>query len=112
MASTLSPGPAGPARASSCSCMAVGASIGTTGRAWRRRALPQQEAILDVADLAEMPFGHPMRALFALDPGIAFLNNGSFGACPLRVLEVQDAIRREMERQPVAFFAEIGRAHV
>ncbi len=70
--------------------------------------MPQQEAILDVADLAEMPFGHPMRALFALDPGIAFLNNGSFGACPLRVLEVQDAIRREMERQPVAFFADMA----
>ncbi|MFM8678887.1 MAG: aminotransferase class V-fold PLP-dependent enzyme [Alphaproteobacteria bacterium] len=67
---------------------------------------------MDVADLADMPFGHPMRALFALDPDIAFLNNGSFGACPLRVLAEQDAIRREMERQPVAFFADAAPGRV
>ncbi|MBL8698293.1 MAG: aminotransferase class V-fold PLP-dependent enzyme [Alphaproteobacteria bacterium] len=58
-------------------------------------------------DLGRLPFGHPARRLFALDPEAAFLNNGSFGACPTRVLEAQDAIRREMERQPVAFFADI-----
>jgi isopenicillin-N epimerase len=57
-------------------------------------------------DLGRLPFGHPMRPLFALDPDIAFLNNGSFGACPLQVTAAQDAIRREMERQPVAFFAD------
>lgn len=61
---------------------------------------------LDGAALAQLPFGHPMRRLFALDPDIDFLNNGSFGACPLRVTAAQDAIRREMERQPVAFFAD------
>ena len=26
------------------------------------------------------PFGHPLRSLWSLDPGIHFLNNGSFGA--------------------------------
>jgi isopenicillin-N epimerase len=56
--------------------------------------------------LAELPFGHPARALFALAPDVAFLNNGSYGACPIRVIEAQEAIRREMERQPVAFFAD------
>lgn len=57
--------------------------------------------------LGEMPFGHPARKLFGLDPTAAFLNNGSFGACPTRILDAQDAIRREMERQPVAFFVDV-----
>jgi isopenicillin-N epimerase len=61
---------------------------------------------LDEVDLAGMPFGHPMRALFGLDPEAAFLNNGSYGACPLAVRAAQSAIRDEMERQPVAFFAD------
>lgn len=26
------------------------------------------------------PFGHPLRGLWSLDPGIRFLNLGSFGA--------------------------------
>lgn len=59
-------------------------------------------------DLARLPFGHPARTLFTLDPEAAFLNNGSFGACPIPVIEAQDAIRREMERQPVAFFADVA----
>ncbi|MBM3522104.1 MAG: aminotransferase class V-fold PLP-dependent enzyme, partial [Alphaproteobacteria bacterium] len=58
-------------------------------------------------ELAQLPFGHPARKLFTLDPDVAFLNNGSYGACPIPVIEAQDAIRREMERQPVAFFAEV-----
>jgi len=61
---------------------------------------------VDNPDLAEMPFGHPMRGLFGLDPAAAFLNNGSYGATPLVVRAAQDAIRDEMERQPVAFFAD------
>ena len=61
---------------------------------------------LDGEALGQLPFGHPMRRFFAIDPDIAFLNNGSFGACPLPVLAAQDAIRREIERQPVAFFAD------
>ena len=55
---------------------------------------------LDGEALGQLPFGHPMRRFFAIDPDIAFLNNGSFGACPLPVLAAQDAIRREIERQP------------
>jgi len=46
-----------------------------------------------------------MRDLFLLDPTITFLNHGSFGACPREVLEVQQALQREMEGNPVAFLA-------
>lgn len=55
------------------------------------------------AELAIMP--HPMREHFLLDPQITFLNHGSFGACPRPVLDEQQRLREEMERNPVQFLS-------
>lgn len=40
---------------------------------------------------------------FLLDPDVAFLNHGSFGACPAPVFEAYQAWQRELEKQPVEF---------
>ena len=44
-----------------------------------------------------------LRALFLLDPEVAFLNHGSFGACPAPVFAAYQNWQRELERQPVEF---------
>lgn len=44
-----------------------------------------------------------MRSHFLLDPTVVFLNHGSFGACPIEVLEVRRQWEHEMERNPVEF---------
>jgi isopenicillin-N epimerase len=40
---------------------------------------------------------------WGIDPAITFLNHGSFGACPRAVLDVQQALRDELEAEPVRF---------
>ena len=44
-----------------------------------------------------------LRARWALDPSITFLNHGSFGACPRAVLDAQQAHRERLEAEPVRF---------
>ncbi len=42
-------------------------------------------------------------ATWALDPAITFLNHGSFGSCPTKVLEEQQRLRARLEAEPVRF---------
>ncbi|MFJ5234074.1 aminotransferase class V-fold PLP-dependent enzyme [Kitasatospora sp. NPDC088391] len=52
--------------------------------------------------------------LFGLDPGVAHLNHGSYGAVPVPVQRLQGRLRAELERDPDGFFLEaperVGRA--
>ncbi len=48
---------------------------------------------------------NPYARHWSLEPGLAFLNHGSFGACPRPVLETQQRLQQELERQPVEFLA-------
>src|SRR4029078_5866230 len=46
------------------------------------------------------PFGRTMRDAWMLDPRITYLNHGTVGATPRRVLEAQRRIQDEIEHQP------------
>ena len=46
-----------------------------------------------------------MKEHFLLDPGVTFLNHGSFGATPRPVFETYQSWQRELEREPVDFIA-------
>jgi isopenicillin-N epimerase len=50
-----------------------------------------------------IPFGRALRSQWALDPAVTYLNHGTVGAPPHRVLQAQQAIRDEIERQPARF---------
>ncbi|MEU9081158.1 aminotransferase class V-fold PLP-dependent enzyme [Streptomyces sp. NPDC048357] len=61
---------------------------------------------------AEPPAGHPAGfpggpALFRLDPRVAHLNHGSFGAVPIPVQETQAELRAEAHADPDAFFLSV-----
>jgi isopenicillin-N epimerase len=49
------------------------------------------------------PSAEELRREFLLDHEVAFLNHGSFGACPRPVFERYQAWQRELEREPVDF---------
>lgn len=50
-----------------------------------------------------MSFGREMLRYWTLDPAVTYLNHGTVGAVPRAVLNYQQAIRDEMERQPSQF---------
>jgi isopenicillin-N epimerase len=54
---------------------------------------------------AEVPVGDqlPDASAWTLDPDVAYLNHGGFGAAPRSVLAEQQAVRDELERNPVQF---------
>ena len=52
---------------------------------------------------ARQTFGHAMLAHWTLDPAITYLNHGTVGVVPKRVLAAQQAIRDEIERQPARY---------
>ena len=54
---------------------------------------------------SESADGPPRHARhWLLDPDVAQLNHGAFGACPRAVLAAQEEFRLQMEREPVRFF--------
>ncbi len=50
-------------------------------------------------------FGRAIRGEWQLDPEVAHLNHGSYGATPKPVLAAQDEWRRRMEASPMGFFS-------
>ncbi len=46
------------------------------------------------------PFGHAMLEHWSLEPNITYLNHGTVGVTPNRVMRAQQALRDEIERQP------------
>jgi isopenicillin-N epimerase len=58
-----------------------------------------------------MQFGHSMRADWPLDPDILYLNHGTVGVTPRRVLDAQHAIRDAVERAPSQVLLR-GQAHM
>ena len=48
-------------------------------------------------------FGPGIRSEWLLDPDVTYLNHGTVGATPRRVLAHQRAITDEIERQPAKF---------
>ena len=48
-------------------------------------------------------FGHAMKTHWPLDPTVTYLNHGTVGVVPRRVLAAQQAIRDQIERNPARF---------
>lgn len=55
---------------------------------------------------------NPLAAHWSLDPAVAYLNHGSFGACPKAVLALQSELRAELEREPVDFLVRTWQSRI
>ncbi|HXU29108.1 MAG TPA: aminotransferase class V-fold PLP-dependent enzyme [Thermoanaerobaculia bacterium] len=53
--------------------------------------------------MSATPFGRSFLSHWLLDPEITYLNHGTVGVTPRRVLDFQQKLRDEMERQPARF---------
>ena len=47
-----------------------------------------------------------LRKLFYLNPDITYLNHGSFGACPIEIMNEYFNLQIELEKQPIDFLTE------
>ena len=47
--------------------------------------------------------GNNLSQCWDFPPGHVYLNHGSFGACPSKIIEIQHEMQRELERQPMEF---------
>ena len=63
----------------------------------------QRAADRSTAMSAATRFGRPMLAEWSFDPGVTYLNHGTVGVTPRRIMAVQQAIRDEIERHPSRF---------
>ena len=63
--------------------------------------MTEPSATRDPADRPVAPAG----AEFLLRPGVAFLNHGSFGACPRPVFTEYQRWQRLLEEEPVEFLS-------
>jgi isopenicillin-N epimerase len=61
---------------------------------------------MSAAEPGARPAWSALASHWGLDRGVVFLNHGSFGATPLRVLEAQREFRAQMEREPIRFMVE------
>ncbi len=49
---------------------------------------------------------------WTLGPAVAYLNHGSFGACPKAVLDLQSQLRAELEREPADFMVRTWQSRI
>ena len=76
-----------------------------SGRVFPSPIAPRASAIQPGELVRRAPMISAMQAAhWDLDPTLAFLNHGSYGACPRYVLAAQQAIRARMEADPVRFY--------
>ncbi len=68
-------------------------------------AFPGWVGVWDGVERASLSAPAPadLRREFLLDPEVAYLNHGSFGACPRPVFERYQSWQRRLEREPVEF---------